>query len=327
MNSTAVRRAPLVARTIGAVCVVSLALLITDTAATAASTGATAAATAASTNEVEGIWSFEGGAVAIQRLSDGSFHGTVVEPIKFATCTHPVGEIMWTAMREQSDGSFWGLHQWYHGACEPDPDLGPTAWRVLEAPSGEQRYLKVCFSGPGTSQPTIATDGTSAHASYGCFDSARLGKLPETSGEGSEGSGSEGTGEGSKGSRENGDPGQESSIVSFASAVELPSNKVCVERKTLKIHVKNPKYDPLEEVVVRIDGKRVAHVHGIEKLKKYVLLQKLPAGTYEISVIATTVLRQHLAGHRTYKACAAGSGTIKLHHHHRPLRPHAESGS
>jgi len=43
-------------------------------------------------------------------------------------------------------------------------------------------------------------------------------------------------------------------------------------------------------------------------------------GTYKISVVATTVLKQHLTGSQTYKSCTKGSGKIKLkggkkHHH------------
>jgi len=50
-------------------------------------------------------------------------------------------------------------------------------------------------------------------------------------------------------------------------------------------------------------------------------LKKLPTGTYKISVVATTVLNQHLSGSHTYKSCTKGSGKIKLkpvkkHHHH-----------
>jgi hypothetical protein len=271
---------------------------------------------AASTKEVEGVWSFGRGAVAIQRLSNGIFQGTVVKPIKFATCEHPVGEVMWTDMQEQPDGSFWGLHQWYHGACEPDPDLGPTAWRVLETANGEQRYLKVCLSTPGSSQPTIAADGTSAEMTYGCLDSTPLAELPETVGEASEGAkGANGTG-GESG------PEQTHQPISFASAVELPSSKLCFEPKALKIHLRNPKYDPIEEVVVRIDGKRVAHVRGGKQLKRDILVAKLPTGRYEIRILAVTVLKQRLSGHRIYHSCGTGSGAIKLHHSHKSGRRH-----
>jgi hypothetical protein len=84
-----------------------------------------------------------------------------------------------------------------------------------------------------------------------------------------------------------------------------------------------PKYDPLKEVVVRIDGKRVADVRGVKRLekafKKGIFLRKLPSGTYKVSVLAITVLKQRLSGSRTYHSCKKGSGNIKLHrgkHHH-----------
>jgi len=83
----------------------------------------------------------------------------------------------------------------------------------------------------------------------------------------------------------------------------------------------NPKYDPHTEVLVKINGKKVTDVKGIKLLKKGITLKKLPSGTYKISVVATTVLKQHLSGSQTYKSCTTGSGTIglkrvKKHHHH-----------
>ncbi len=39
---------------------------------------------AATPNAIEGVWSFNGGAVAIQQLPNGAFQGTVVEPTTFA---------------------------------------------------------------------------------------------------------------------------------------------------------------------------------------------------------------------------------------------------
>ena len=49
--------------------------------------------------------------------------------------------------------------------------------------------------------------------------------------------------------------------------------------------------------------------------------RRCPTGTYKVSVVATTVLNQHLSGSRTYKSCTLCSGTIglkrvKKHHHH-----------
>jgi hypothetical protein len=42
-------------------------------------------------------------------------------------------------------------------------------------------------------------------------------------------------------------------------------------------------------------------------------LKKLPSsGSYKVSVVATTILKQKLSGSQSYKACAKGSGKIKL---------------
>ena len=36
----------------------------------------------------------------------------------------------------------------------------------------------------------------------------------------------------------------------------------------------NPKYDPLEQVIVKINGKQVADIKGIKRLEKGVTLEK-----------------------------------------------------
>ena len=60
---------------------------------------------AGAASSIEGIWSFNGGKVAIQSQVGGTFVGTVVAPTKFAQCPHPIGEPMWTSLRPQADGS------------------------------------------------------------------------------------------------------------------------------------------------------------------------------------------------------------------------------
>jgi hypothetical protein len=252
---------------------------------------------AASANEIEGIWSFNGGSVAIRPLTSEDFVGTVVTATTFATCPHPVGEVMWSNMKPQADGSFWGFHQWYHGTkCEVNPQLGQTAWRVLKNPDGS-RLLRVCFSSPGTeSQPTIAPDGTSAKTTYKCYDSALVAPLPTVAEEGSSPSG---TG---------------SNQITFVQSVILPKATACISQRSLKITLKDPKYDPLKEVLVRVNGHKVADVKSIKRLKKGLTLKKLPTGTYKVSIVATTVLNQHLSGSQTYKSCTKGSGKIKLRH-------------
>jgi hypothetical protein len=266
--------------------------------------------TAFATNPIEGVWSFEHGAVDIQPLPNGTFQGTVVQETTFARCPHTVGEVMWTQMREQSDGSFWGFHQWFEGAqCTPIAKLGQTAWRVLHTDTGTP-FLRVCFTDPSVnSQPTIAPDGTYAGDSYGCVDSVFIESQPET--EGSAGSGNTGGG---------GKAGSGVSAITFSKTVVLPSSTACISQTSLKIALKDPKYDPLSEVVVKLNGKQVALVKGVKRLKKGITLKKLPTGTYKISVVATTVLKQQLTGSQTYKSCTKGSGKItlkksKTHHH------------
>jgi hypothetical protein len=80
------------------------------------------------------------------------------------------------------------------------------------------------------------------------------------------------------------------------------------------------KNDLLKEVVVKIGSKKVADVKGAKRIKKGITLKKLPTGTYKISVVATTILKQKLTRSQTYKSCTKGSGKIKLkrvkgHHH------------
>lgn len=249
---------------------------------------AASGASASGSADIEGVWSFNGGAVGIQGLSDGSFQGTVVSPTVFATCEHPVGQVMWTGMRARPDGSYWGLHQWFHGTrCEVNPDLGRTAWRVLPI-AGGSRVLIVCFSKPGDeSQPTIAADGSVADATYGCTQSSPLAALPN-----SEGS---------------------SEKVSFDSLVVVPSASSC--RSSLKLKLRNPKYDPLKEVLVRVNGEKVATVHGSANLHRKIVLSDLPEGKYKVRVVAITVLGQRFTRSRYYSGCKSSLGTVGAHRH------------
>ncbi len=85
-------------------------------------------------------------------------------------------------------------------------------------------------------------------------------------------------------------------------------------QKSLTIKLHDPKYDPLVEVLVKLNGKKVVDVKGVKRIKKGVKLTNLPtSGTYKVSVVATTLLKQRLSGSSTYKSCTKGSGKIKLH--------------
>ncbi len=246
------------------------------------------AASAGANSEIEGVWSFNGGQIGIQHLSNGMFAGTVVSETRFAECSHPVGQEIWRGIAEQPDGSYWGLHQWYLGgpACEENPVLGPTAWRVLKEPNGS-RYLRVCFSHPGTSQPTIAADGAPKepseyaehHVTYGCFNSGLTAPLPVAPG----------------------GSGTSSSVEHLTLPRTTPTQ--CLSGRLFKIRLKEPKYDPFKTVTITLSGHRVP----TSRRGKYVLatinLSSLSKGTFTLKIRATTVLGHHLSSSRTYHTC------------------------
>jgi hypothetical protein len=267
------------------------ALLLVSLAALATSVASARGSAASSSASIEGVWSFNGGTVAIQSQPGGTFIGTVVAPTKFAQCPHPVGEAMWTGMRLQADGSYWGSHQWYFetSECVRNPTLGPTAWRVMQASSGTH-YLLVCFSAPGSAQPTIAVSGVHANVSYGCFESARIAPLPSTSG-----------------------------TSGFTRSVTLPSARRCYSRRAFQIHLRDPRYDPLKEVVVTIRGHKVAVVRRKKVFAATINLTGLPPGSFTVKIRATTILGHHLTGSRTYHTCAKKRLKAAAHarRHHR----------
>jgi hypothetical protein len=254
------------------------------------------AASAAASPSIEGVWSFNAGKIAIQADPNGTFSGTVVAPTKFSQCTHPVGERIWSEMRERPDGSFWGLHQWYFATeqCIPNPQLGLTAWRELSTKGGAH-FLRVCFSEPGSgSQPTIAPDGTAANTTFGCSNSALVGALPSVS------------------------------PRDFGRYVQLPDTGACRRRGsrfTIRIH--DPKNDPFTKVAVTLrSGKlvRVAKVHRHGRTTVARLnLRGLSLPSFRVTVKLTTALGDHLHRTRTYSICAPKAG----HHHGRHGRRRA----
>ena len=230
---------------------------------------------------IEAVWAFNGGEVAIVHQDDGSYAGIVEAPTTFARCPHAVGERMWTEMRPQPDGSYWGLHQWFFEteACQPNPTLGPAAWRVV-TDAGGTRSLLVCFSNPGTSQPRIPAAGTNEAVTYGCYESARLAGVPTGS-----------------------TPSSRSGVADFRKTVGLPGNRVCLSRRAFRIHLHSPRFDPIAEVVVRIRGRRVAVDRRGTRFSSEISLRGLPRGAFTVSVHITTVLGHHLSGRRTYHTC------------------------
>lgn len=257
-----------------------------------------AATTAAGSADIEGVWSFNGGTVDVQGQAGGVFRGVVVSPTRFAQCSHPVNEDMWSEIRAQGDGSYWGLHQWYFEGqpCVANPQLGPTAWRVLQGADGS-RVLRVCFSAPGSGvQPTIAPSGAHANVTFGCVDSASIASLPTSPTK------------------------TEGALKAFEKAVILPSAAKCVRRgKGLTIKLRNPKYDPFKRVVVRVNGKKVLDLRNARKLGKPIHLKRVPAGAFTVRVLAITVLNHRLTGSRAYNSCKA-SGKVGLHKKRRHKR-------
>lgn len=241
------------------------------------------ATSARADSPIEGVWSFNGGKVAVQPEGE-ALVGIVVAPTKFTQCTHPTAERMWTEMRRRPDGSYWGLHQWFFATaeCIANPTLGPAAWRVMQTRNGG-RFLRACFSEPGsTSQPTIAPDGAVAGATFGCVDSALVASLPAVT------------------------------SAQFSRYVALPSNRKCTSRSKLRIRIHGPENDPLEKIVVSLDSGKI---HRRAKLKRHgeavtaiLNLKHLVAGSFTVKVRLTTVLGEHLAGGRTYVRCATRHG-------------------
>jgi hypothetical protein len=236
-------------------------------------------ATAAATSNIEGIWSFNGGQIAVQPEGNGKFMGIVVQPTKFAACTHPDGQQIWKEMTPQSDGSFWGFHQWYKvnetaGTCVENPVLGPTAWRVITESNGSS-YLLVCLSSPGTGQPSIPSGGrTGVGATYGCLKSGLTAPLVS------------------------------SGVGSFKEAVSLPSAKKCFSGRKFEIHIHAAKYDPFKSVVVTVRGKKLKVAHHGSTYVATVNLKGLPPGAFTVRIKATTYRGNRLSGSRTYHTCA-----------------------
>jgi hypothetical protein len=241
--------------------------------------GAAGAASAGATSPIEGVWSFGGGQIAVQPTAGGTFTGTVVAETKFAECTHPVGQQIWTGMTPQPDGSYFGFHQWYKqnsSTCVLDPTLGPTAWRVLEGTNGSH-YLRVCLSNPGTAQPTVAVNATCVGATYGGVSSALTAPLPVVSGE--EGITKE--------------------------SLSLPSAKKCLSARLFQIHLLDPKNDPLKKVSITIKGykKKIATVRKGKYIAATINLKGLPKGAFTLKIKATTVLGHTLSASRKYHTC------------------------
>ena len=240
---------------------------------------------------IEGVWSFNGGKVAVEANADGSFRGVVVAPTKFSQCFHPVGEEVWSEIRQQADGSYWGLHQWYFetSECVANPERGLTAFRVVTGADGS-RSLEVCFSEPGSkSQPKIPPSGSPSGATYGCSNSARISPLPSV---------------------------QPADAPKY---ILLPGNGLCLTRPKLKVRLRNPSGDPIVQAKVRLrSGKIRRRAKLTQKTNGIVAtlnLRGLTRPKFTVSVKVTTALGRHLQGRRAYRLC--GPVRTGKHRHHK----------
>jgi hypothetical protein len=248
-----------------------------------------ACAAAGASPSIEGVWEFEHGQIDITSAGNNQFVGIVVQETTFAECPHRVEEHIWTGMTEQLDGSYWGNHQWlFEKSCLPNPEPGPTAWRVKE--EAGRKYLRVCFSRPGTTQPEIPASGPETGVTYECIDSKLTAALPVVAGSGATGGSTP-------------PPGTPASGVA-GERLSLTSAKQCLSGRLFKIHLLEPKYDPFKTVAVTIRGHKIATVHRGDYVIATINLKGLPRGAFTVKIHATTVLGHSLSSSRTYHTCA-----------------------
>jgi hypothetical protein len=228
-------------------------------------------------SDIEKVWSFAGGEVAITPNADGTLTGTVTKETTLVKCPHKVGEQIWTGITAQPEGQYFGSHQWFAtNTCEPIATRGNAAFRVLGADGGS--LLRTCLTDPGsTAQPSIAADGTASDASRGCFDSAVISAVPQ---------GTPTIGE---------------------VAPDLPAStgkKSCRSKRKFTIHLRNPKGDPLKSARVYLNGKQVkVRKHG-KRFTAKINLRGKKKGRYTVRIVAKTVLGKTVKAKRHYKTCA-----------------------
>lgn len=240
--------------------------------ATAALAAAPGAASAAA--DIEAVWTFNGGQIAVQAQPDGSFVGTVIRATRLSECVHPVREQIWIDIRAQADGSYWGKHQWFRSSTCTPIGRGNTAYRVLVRPDGT-KFLRVCFSQPETPeiQPKIAPDGTSTDVNRDCDDSDLVNP-----------------------------PTQTPKVTSIATLPKLGKRR-CLSKRAFTIRLREPRGDALLTATVFVDGRRTEVRRG-NRITAPINLRGLPRGRYTVKIVATTVLRRTISGTRKYRTCA-----------------------
>jgi len=231
--------------------------------------GAPAMASAA---DVEGVWSFNGGQIAVKAQPDGTFAGWVIRETRFEECPHVIGENVWAGMAGQEDGSYWGKHQWFNRATCAYIERGNTAYRVLYAPN-QDRFLRVCFSPPENpeSQPTIAPDGSDAGTLRGCVDSDLISDLPTAK-------------------------------PTLSTVATLPPAKRSCRSTRLRLRLKQPPGDALKSVRITMNGRRAKTLDAANAAGTQTLTH-VPRQRVRVRIQAQTVLGQTITGQRVYRAC------------------------
>jgi hypothetical protein len=216
---------------------------------------------------IEGSWLFQSGQVLVEATGPGAFKGTVVKPTLFTACTHPAGEVMW-----QMNGagvSYTGTHVWYHSDCSRDPG-GMSSWTITSIDPANFT-LRFCTVTPGGGPPTFDPAGNPTGATR-CHDLKRL--LPPQP------------------------------TPTFSSVVSLPrATRKCRSRRHFRIHLREPKADPLVRATVDVNGRRAKVIVGA-RLTAPVDLRGLPKGRYTVKIVATTTSGRVVQGTRRYRTCA-----------------------
>ena len=235
----------------------------------------TASGASAQDADIVGVWTFNDGQVAVQDAGDGTHKGTVIRETRLATCPHPVGEVMWTELRPQSDGQWFGKHQYYNNSDCSLAARGNIALRVL--PGGEAgKFLRVCFADPASPelQPTIAPDGTSQNTTDGCNDSQFVRPIPA------------------------GTPS-----INQIATLPKQGSKRCLSKRSFRIRLREPRGDALESAVIRLNGKVIRRRKAGSRITAPISLKGLPKGRYTLKITAKTVLGKTISGTRKYRTC------------------------
>jgi hypothetical protein len=238
-----------------------------------------AAPAAAQSDPIEAVWEFNGGQVAVERQSDGSFVGTIIRPTQLSECTHQNGEPMWIEIRSQPDGQYFGRHQYFRTSDCSFIERGMIALRVLQNPQG-QTFLRVCFDDPERDpdeQPNIAPDGSNTTTQDGCRDSNLVAPLPQA-------------------------PPKLADVVTG-----LPKQtKGCASRRRFPIRLKEPPGDAIAarpKPKVTRNGKSIPVRFSGGRWRSVIDLRGLPRGRYTFKIVAQTVRGRTIQGSRRYRTC------------------------